>query len=157
MINIPVTYERRRVSKVSGVITSTQVFQQFYCKLVKTLPMYNLMFIAELYRDGLLPGDLKSQLKSEKTSADKAVLFLDSVIEPRVTSDGGSSFDKLLHVMEDSEYQQVKELAEQIRISLTMRSSSNKGKLFKEPALYLVRSNVMKFAVILSVYYYLSL
>ena len=32
-----------------------------------------------------------------------------------MTSDGGSSFDKLLHVMEDSKYQHVKELAEEIR------------------------------------------
>ena len=92
-----------------------EVFQQFYSKLVKTLPMDDAVFTAELFSNNLLPGNLKSQMKSEKTSADKAVLFLDSVIEPSVTSDGGSSFDKLLHVMEDSEYQHVKELAEEIR------------------------------------------
>ena len=104
------------------------VFQQFYCKLVETLPMDDVKFIAKLYSEGLLPGNLKSQLKSEKTSADKATLFLDSVIEPSVTSDGGSSFDKLLHVMEDSEYQHVKELAEQIGTNLSCkRSSSNHG------------------------------
>ena len=104
------------------------VFQQFYSKLVETLPMDDVKFIAKLYSEGLLPGNLKSQLKSEKTSADKAALFLDSVIEPSVTSDGGSSFDKLLHVMEDSEYQHVKELAEEIRTSLSRkRSSSNHG------------------------------
>ena len=73
------------------------------------------MFTAELFSNDLLPGDLKNQLKLvHRTSADKAVLFLDSVIEPSVTSDGGSSFDKLLHVMEDSEYQHVKELAKEI-------------------------------------------
>ena len=87
--------------------------------------MDDIRFIAKLYSESLLPGNLKSQLKSEKTSADKAALFLDSVIEPSVTSDGGSSFDKLLHVMEDSEYQHVKELAEQIKSSLRKRSSSN--------------------------------
>ena len=94
---------------------SSEVFQQFYSKLVKTLPMDDAVFTAELFSNNLLPGNLKSQIKSEKTSADKAVLFLDSVIEPSVTSDGGSSFDKLLHVMEDSEYQHVKELVEEIR------------------------------------------
>ena len=92
-----------------------EVFQQFYSKLVKTLPMDDAVFTAKLFSNNLLPGNLKSQMKSEKTSADKAVLFLDSVIEPSVTSDGGSSFDKLLHVMEDSEYQHVKELAKEIR------------------------------------------
>ena len=86
------------------------------------------MFTTELFSNNLLPGDLKNQLKLvHRTSADKAVLFLDSVIEPSVTSDGGSSFDKLLHVMEDSEYQHVKELAEEIRTSLRKRSSSNYG------------------------------
>ena len=44
-----------------------------------------------------------------------------------MTSDGGSRFDKLLHVMEDSEYQHVKKLAEEIRTSLRKRSSSNNG------------------------------
>ena len=91
--------------------------------------MDDAVFVAKLFSNDLLPGDLKNQLKLvHRTSADKAVLFLDSVIEPSVTSDGGSSFDKLLHVMEDSEYQHVKELAEEIRTSLSRkRSSSNHG------------------------------
>ena len=113
---------------------SSEVFNQFYSKLVKTLPMDDPVFIAELFSNDLLPGDLKDQLRLlRRTSADKAAFFLVSVIEPKlsVTSDGGSSFDKLLHVMEYSEYQHVKELAEEIRTSLTKRSSSNKGKLFK--------------------------
>ena len=105
------------------------VYQQFYSKLVKTLPMDDAVFTAELFSNDLLPGDLKNQLRLvHRTLADKAVLFLDSVIEPSVTSDGGSSFDKLLHVMEDSEYQHVKELAEQIGTNLSCkRSSSNHG------------------------------
>ena len=106
----------------------SEAFQQFYSKLVKTLPMDDAVFTAELFSNDLLPGDLKNQLKLvHRTSADKAVLFLDSIIEPSVTSDGGSSFDKLLHVMEDSEYQHVKELAQEIRSSLMNRSSSNNG------------------------------
>ena len=103
-----------------------RVFQQFYSKLVKTLPMDDAVFTAELFSNDLLPGNLKSQLKSEKTSADKAALFLDSVIEPSVTSDG-SSFDKLLHVMEDSEYQHLKELVVQIRASLLESHNNDRG------------------------------
>ena len=105
-----------------------RVFQQFYSKLVETLPMDDAVFIAKLFSNDLLPGDLKNQLKLlHKTSADKAVLFLDSVIEPSVTSDGGSSFDKLLNVMEDSEYPCVKELAKQIRTNLQETSDNDKG------------------------------
>ena len=87
--------------------------------------MDDAVFIAKLFSNDLLPGDLKNQLKLlHRTSADKAVLFLDSVIEPSVTSDGGSSFNKLLNVMEDSEYPHVKELARQIGTSLRKRSKS---------------------------------
>ena len=86
------------------------------------------MFTAELFSNDLLPGDLKNQLKLlHRTSADKAVLFLDSVIEPSVTSDGGSSFDKLLHVMEDSEYRHLKELVVQIRTSLLQSHNNDRG------------------------------
>ena len=112
-------------------MTSTSdhdVFQQFYSKLVKTLPMDDTVFTAELFSNDLLPGDLKNQVNlPHKTSADKATLLLNNVIEPSVTSDGGSSFDKLLNVMEDSEYQHVKELAKQIRTSLRNRSSTDNG------------------------------
>ena len=107
------------------------VFRQFYCKLVKTLPMDDTIFTAELFSNDLLPGNLKNQLRSLEPSADKAALLLDSVIEPSVTSDGGSSFDKLLDIMEDYEYQHVnshvKELAKQIRTSLKNRSSTDNG------------------------------
>ena len=101
------------------------VFQQFYSELVDKLPMDDVRFIAKLYSEGLLPGNLKSEVKSQKTSAEKAALFLDSVIEPSVTSDGGSNFDKLLNVMRDNEYQHVKELAKQIRCK---RSANDSGK-----------------------------
>ena len=107
---------------------STEVFRKFYSKLVKTLPMDDAVFIAELFSNDLLPVDLKNQLKLlHRTSADKAVLFLDSVIDPSVTSDDGSSFDKLLNVMEDSEYPHVKELAKQIRTKNLRNSATDSG------------------------------
>ena len=105
------------------------VFQQFSCQLVDTLPMDDVRFITKLYSEHLLPGNLKSRVKALKTSADKAALFLDSVIEPSVTSDGGSSFDKLLNIMMDSEYQHVKELSKRIRSNLNKRLDNDNGKL----------------------------
>ena len=90
--------------------------------------MDDAVFVAKLFSNDLLPGDLKNQLKLlHRTSADKAALFLDSVIEPSVTSDGGSSFDKLLHIMEDSEYQHLKELVVQIRTSLLQSHNNDRG------------------------------
>ena len=87
--------------------------------------MNDAVFVAKLFSNDLLPGDLKNQLKLvHRTPADKAILFLDSVIEPSVTSGGGGSFDKLLNVMEDSH---LRELAVQIRTSLPKRPNSDRG------------------------------
>ena len=109
-------------------MAATEVFKDFYYKLVETLPMDDALFIAKLFSNDLLPGDVKNQLKLlHRTSADKALLFLDSVIEPSVTSDDGSSFDKLLNVMESCNYPCVKELANQIRASIRKRSNSDNG------------------------------
>ena len=88
--------------------------------------MDDIRFIAKLFSECLLPGKLKNRLKlSQRTSADKAALFLDNVIGPSVSSDGDSSFDKLLNIMEDCEYEHVKELAKQIRKSLRNISSTD--------------------------------
>ena len=104
-----------------------EVFQQFYGKLVKILPMNDAIFVADLYSNHLLPGDLKDQLNSKVTSADKATHLLDSVIKPSVTSSAGSSFDELLNVMEDSEYPGVKDLAKLIRTNLRETASTDNG------------------------------
>ena len=94
---------------------STKIFQQFYPKLVKTLPMDDAFFMAVLYSRDLLPGNHKEHIESLHTSAKKSSYFLDHVIKPSVTSGDASRFDELLNVMEDSEYQGVKELAKLIR------------------------------------------
>ena len=111
------------VSEVSSL--SSELFQQFYSKLVETLPMDDPNFTAKLYSARLLSSYLKEYVESRSpaTRTEKATRFLDQVIKPSVTS-----FDKLLHVMEDSEYQHVKELAEEIRRSaLKKRSTTDDG------------------------------
>ena len=91
---------------------STKVFQQFYSKLVEKLPMDDPNFTAKLYSARLLPSHLKEYVESRSpaTRTEKATRFLDQVIKPSMTG-----FAELLSVMEDSEYQHVKELAKQIR------------------------------------------
>ena len=110
------------VSKESSL--NIEIFQQFYSKLVETLPMDDPYFTAKLYSARLLSSYLKEYVESRSpaTRTEKATHFLDQVIKPSITS-----FDKLLQVMEDSEYQHVKELAEGIKTSLRKRSSSNNG------------------------------
>ena len=108
-------------------MSTSEVFKKFYVQLVKKLPMNDTLFTAELFANDLLPGDQKERVESLPTKSDKASYFLDHVIKPSVTSDDGSSFDKLLNVMEDSDHQGVKELAKLIRTSLRKRSNSDNG------------------------------
>ena len=110
------------VSKVSSL--STEAFQQFYSKLVETLPMDDPNFTAKLYSARLLSSYLKEYVESRSpaTRTEKATRFLDQMIKPSVIS-----FDKLLHVMEDSEYQHLKELVVQIRTSLLQSHNNDRG------------------------------
>jgi len=96
---------------------SFEVFQYFYMQLVKTLPMNDVIFTARLFSRGLLPGDVKNQVESKATRAGKATHFLDHAIKPSLPGTL-SIFKKLLKVMEDSEYDDVKELAKSITSTL---------------------------------------
>ena len=105
----------------------SQVLREYYSKLVETLPM-STTFIAKLYSCGILPRELKNKLNLlQGTPEEKATLFLDSAIEPSVISGVGSSFDKLLTVMEDCDYEYVKDLAKLVRTSLRRSSNSDNG------------------------------
>ena len=109
-------------------MSSSAVFKEFYSRLVETLPMNDVIFIAKLYSCDLLPDDLKEHVESLQTEAERTMYFIDNVIKPSVTSDNGSSsFDKLLNVMESCNYPCVKELANQIRASIRKRSNSDNG------------------------------
>ena len=78
-------------------------------------------FTANLYSAGLLPSYLKEYVESRSpaTRTEKATRFLDQVIKPSM-----ASFNGLLNVMEDSEYQHVKDLAKQIRLNTLKKISS---------------------------------
>jgi len=98
-------------------MSTSEVFQQFFATLAKSLPMDDPIFVAELFSHGLLPGNHYDKVKSLTTWAEKAIHFLDSVIRPAITTDDGS-FNELLNVMEDSEFPNAKKLSQQIRSKL---------------------------------------
>ena len=108
-----------------GEMSTSEVFQHFFPQLVNILPMNDVTFTAQMFSSKLLPGNVKDQVKSQATQADKATYFLDHVIKPSLTSGVGSSFNKLLKVMEDSEYDDVKELSQQIRSRLRDSPANN--------------------------------
>ena len=105
------------------------IVRKQYPNLVKTLPMDDEYFIAELYANDLLPGDLKNEIKSLTTSAKKAAEFLDRVIEPAVTTNGDKMFNTLLIVMRNSGNNEVIHLADNIfsMLNPTLPSSNTTG------------------------------
>ena len=96
-------------------------YEKYVDKLVKCLPMDDALFITELNKRKLLPGDTSSRLKALRTQADKAVYFLDHVIKPALDIDDISSFDDLLSVMEHCGYSHVE------RLACNIQSEINKG------------------------------
>ena len=91
------------------------VFQNHYSKLMRALPMNDEYFLAELYTNKLLPGDLKSEIESLPTAAKRASKFLDDVIKPSVEDDDSGKLRTVLSLMNDFN---VKELTDKIIILL---------------------------------------
>ena len=99
-------------------MSTSEVFRQFYVKLVKKLPMDDSLFTAELFTCGLLSDNLKQKIKAKETRVDKATCFLDDKISPDVSVGYSTSFNKLLDVMEDSGNDSLKKLAKEIKTVL---------------------------------------
>ena len=108
-------------------MSSHEVFMKYYRQLIQSLPMNDVLFIAFLFSEGLLPGDLKDQIEAKSTRIEKNDCFLRHVIIPYLEIDDHSVFMKLLNIMENSEYFSVKELADQIKSELKEKSSDTAG------------------------------
>jgi len=103
-------------------MASMEVFYKFNEQLL-SLPMRDVTFLAKLTRRGLLPGDLKDQVKEKSSLAEAADHFLDNSIKKYLKNDKEESFDKLLSAME--EYSpQLRTLAAEIRDHLLHKSLS---------------------------------
>ena len=107
-------------------MSAGEVFQQFFAKLAKSLPMDDVIFVAELFSRDLLPGNHYDEVESKPTRAHKAVYFLNHVIKPAISIDT-RSLNELLNVMEDSEYCNVQELAQQIKSKLKINADNITG------------------------------
>ena len=101
-----------------------KIFQHYYPRLVCLLPMDDDLFLANLYGNKLLPGDLKASIMSLSTSAKKATKFLDAVIEPSININETEQFKLLLSIMNYSGNSTVKILAEEIISKLNHEQSN---------------------------------
>ena len=85
------------------------IIRKYFEDLVKLLPMNDAKFRAKLYSAGLLPGNLWDEIQSKQTAADKAEHFLHHGIK-----NDTDSFNKLLIIMGNCDYDHLKKLHEMI-------------------------------------------
>ena len=90
------------------------IYRKYQEKLVKCLPMDDDLFISKLIHRHLLPGDTLDKINGLSTQPEKALYFLDHVIEPALAIDDASYFNELLFIMNKSDYMHVKRLAQHI-------------------------------------------
>ena len=88
-----------------------EAYEKYVEKMVKCLPMDDPLFISKLTEYHLLPEHIKEALPAQMA---KGSYFLDHMIKTALDTDDISRFDNLLSVMEDSDYANVKTLADQI-------------------------------------------
>ena len=91
-----------------------KIIQKYYVDLLEVLPMNDVMFIGRLYSTGLLPNNLKKEVQSKPTSADKADYFLQHGIK-----NDTDSFNKLLAIMEKHNDDRLRELADNLHKEMT--------------------------------------
>ena len=99
-------------------MSTSEVFQQFYVKLVSLLPMNDSLFLAELFKCGLLSMNFKEEMEAKITRANKAAFFLDHRINSELSAGYSESFTKLLNLMEDCGHHSLKLLTSEIRAAL---------------------------------------
>ena len=95
-----------------------KVYTSFMPKLVTGLPMSDVLFITELSTNNLLPGNMQATVTSLSTPADKSSHFLSNIIKPALDSGFTDGFDKLLNIMEASEYLHLQVLAAEIKAEI---------------------------------------
>ena len=95
------------------------MFKQFNYKLVTSLPMKDVVFLAMLTAKDFFSGDLKAKVKAMSTATEAADHFLDNKIGQDLISGNNNSFLQLLSIMEGYN-ESLKHLATEIRGKLKL-------------------------------------
>ena len=107
-----------------------QAYKKYSEKLVKCLPMDDILFTVSLSKHQLLPGNISNKIEMLPTQADKASYFLNHVIKPALDVDDTSSFDDLISVMEHCDYTHVKKVACEIKSEIDKASHVGPGMMY---------------------------
>ena len=98
-----------------------EAYEKYVERMVDCLPMDDPLFISKLSECHLLPEHIKEALPAQMA---KASYFLNHMIKPVLDTDDISRFDNLLSVMGDSDYANVKTLADKIKSEFTIETVS---------------------------------
>ena len=94
--------------------SALELFEHYYQGLIFSLPMKDNNFMKDLFKNDLLPEDIKHKLEEHPERKDRTSYFLDNVIKARLAVGDKTCFVSLLAVMNNSKYDNVKDLAEQV-------------------------------------------
>ena len=94
--------------------SAIELLRYYNQALVFSLPMNNAEFLDELYKQGAIFKDFKHHLESMTTCSKRASCFLEHVIKPSLTLGDNTYFVEMLTVMKNCNFDNVKDLAEQI-------------------------------------------
>jgi len=97
--------------KVMASSSAIQLFEVCYETLVSSLPLEDEKFVAVLLENDLLPIDLKASIELLPTREAKTMYYLDNLIKQELENDDQTSYDKLVAVMSNSEYDGLPQLA----------------------------------------------
>ena len=112
-----------------------KVYQNYMGKLIKVLPMNDVLFTTNLTTHDILPDEIDAHIKSLPTQAVKAEYFLKNVIKKSLDIDETKEFESLITVMEKCEYSYVERFAKKMKSDL---NEELKGEYYMYVHMYLV-------------------
>ena len=98
-----------------------KVYEDYEAKLVKVLPMNDVIFTTQLSSNKILPDSVDAHIKSSPllpTEPDKADYYLKKVIKKSLDTDGTEELEILITVMGKCEYRHVERLAKAMKSDL---------------------------------------
>ena len=102
-----------------------EIYQRYFSKLIKCLPMDDRLFLVMLSEHELLPAIQRIKLtESQNTQAEKAEYFVSHVIKPSLEADSRAYLDKLLLVMSESGYKYLEEISCKINSEISEEISN---------------------------------
>ena len=97
-----------------------KVYEDYKGKLVKVLPMNDVIFTTQLSSNKILPDNVEAHIKSQSlpTQSDKADYYLKSVIKSSLDSDETEELETFITVMEKCGYTHLEKLAKRMKSDL---------------------------------------